>query len=176
MRNHPLLLLLFTYLATVALYGSLYELSTIRVDPVRFVAPGPDEPSFRQHGKPVLSVAGAAAWLLVISIYVVSVCLVIARRAGRRRLHVRLLTFLLALAASLLTVALVHPLLSPLLMPQAWRSPYVQWLQAVHFPVGAAHISFNMFGILTYVSAVHAAVMLFVICGRTKDASRGASI
>jgi hypothetical protein len=70
MRNHLLLLLLFTYLATVALYGSLYELATIRVDPVRFVAPGPDEPSFRQHGKPVLSAAGVTTWLLVIGIYV----------------------------------------------------------------------------------------------------------
>jgi hypothetical protein len=59
-------------------------------------------------------------------------------------------------------------LLSPLLMPQAWRTPYVQSLQAIHFPVGAAHISFNMLGILTYVSAVHATVMFLVMYGLTK--------
>jgi hypothetical protein len=61
-------------------------------------------------------------------------------------------------------------------MPQSWRTPYVQSLQAIHFPVGAAHISFNMLGIPTYVSAVHAAVMFLVMYGLTKDTSRAASI
>lgn len=73
-------------------------------------------------------------------------------------------------------VAVAHPLLLPLLLPAAWRTPYVQSLQAMRFPVGAAHMSFNMRGILTYVSAVHAAVVFLVMYGLTKDASRDASI
>jgi hypothetical protein len=159
MVRRAALLFLRTYVVTVMLYLSLWALAAKRVDPVRFIAPLPGAALvFRQHGQPIFSGIGAGVWMFVIAVYVL-VCVSFVRQAN----IVGTRTFAAVAVASAAVVALVHPLLVPLLLPTHWRMPYVQFLAAIHSPVGASQIGLNLTALVTAVSLAQALIVYCIL-------------
>lgn len=141
---------------TAATYLVLTALASVRVDPVVWVAPEPSEPQYRQHGKPVLSGAGMAAWIVVVLAYAAVAAAALAPRTARAR------AIALTAIVSLVIVAVVHPSWVLLLLPEGWRWGYASAFERNGLPFGAARANWSPAVLLTFVAVPHALLTMLM--------------
>lgn len=107
-------------LASLAAFSLLALLAHFQVDPIRRIFSS--EPEFRQHGKPVFSVAGAVLWMQVVAAYAIGSSL-LAGRCWRLERSVAVALGLALGAAATVYISICHPLLLPtLLSTSQWES------------------------------------------------------
>lgn len=106
---------------TLLSYSLLVGMSYMAINPVSSIFS--PEPEFRQHGKPVLDLAGFILWFEVLVVYAAGSAAMAARLLELRRSFAIGLAIGVLLVSSLY-VAIVHPTLLLMLLGPEWWARY----------------------------------------------------
>jgi hypothetical protein len=140
----------------------------VPIDPVRWRHPLPDATDIEKyHGQPVFSAAGAGVWLAIAVLYIILIALLFRRTTATFSR-----TTTLGLCATIVIVAIVHPMLVPVLLPSTWREPYGRLFEFIHAPVYAGRMGLNVPMLLTVVSLLHA-LLVYGLIVRVRKAPAG---
>ncbi len=148
-----------TLALTAALYVSLAIMGAATLDPVVMKSAPLNRPEYRQHGMPALNWNGIAAWCGVVAIYavaVVLVCRIIVPARWRWPMVISVAV------ASLLFMAILHPLLVPLLLPPWLRRNYLWVFETIQLPFGPSQRFMDLRDLLI-VGAIPHSVLTYVI-------------
>lgn len=132
---------------TTVAYAFLLGLSHLYIEPVRSIF-SPD-PEFRQHGKPVLSLAGAILWFQVVTLQGIGAAWLSGRVFGLTRPTKYFLFSLLTIVSSLY-VTIWHPTLLLVLLDESQWEAYsaiagrLPALKAIYYNFGLPRLKYHV--------------------------------
>lgn len=158
MGSKPLWTFGVVFALTVTLYVTIALMGRATIDPTVFTAPPMDRPEYRQHGMPIFSVKGVAAWCAIITVYAVIMAYYV-RTDAAASWHV----FVTVAVSSSVFLSVLHPLIVPLLLPDTLRRAYVGMFMAGRLPFGPSQRILDLRDLLVVGAAPHTVLTYLIV-------------